>query len=105
MGTSHLPIERRRAQTAKATAAYPPLAQRQANGARRFAERYSALPPEERARIIARCVIGRAIWWARKNGFPDPIVHTYEPIVGDGGKIAVKPGTLRPLSDAEIEAL
>jgi hypothetical protein len=98
-------VERRRARTAKATAAYPPLAVRSVHGGLRWAERYRTLSPEERARIAFRCVVGRHIWWARKNGFPDPIVHTYEPERGPDGQIAAKPGTLRPMTNEEIEAL
>jgi hypothetical protein len=105
MGTSHLPIERRRAQMAKALAAYPPIAQRRANGGRHWAEKYRTLSAEERARIAFRCVVGRYLWWARKNGFPDPIIHTYEPERGPDGKLQAKPGTLRQMTDAEIEAL
>jgi hypothetical protein len=105
MGTSHLPLARRQQQMAKALAAYPPIAQRRANGGRHWAEKYRTLSAEERQRIAIRCVIGRARWWARKNGYPDPIIHTYEPERGPDGKIAVKPGSLRPMTDAEIEAL
>jgi hypothetical protein len=104
-GTSHLPIERRRAQMAKARAAWPPIAQRRANGGRHWAERYRALSPEERARIIMRCVLGWYRWDARRRGLPDPIPYTYEAVVGDDGKVAPKLRTLRPMTNAEIEAL
>jgi hypothetical protein len=104
-GTAHLPLARRQQQTAKATAAYPPLAQRSVNGGRHFAERYRFLPPEERQRIAIRCVVGRHLWWARKNGFPDPIIHIYEPELGPDGKLKAKSGTMRRMTDAEIEAL
>ena len=86
-GTSHLPIEcRRRAQTAKARAALPSIAQRRVNGGRHWAERYRSLPPEERARIIMRCVLGRARWWARKHGWPDPVPYVFEPEIDANGK-------------------
>jgi hypothetical protein len=104
-GTTHLPLARRQQQTAKARSAYPPIAQRRANGGRHWAERYCALSPQERARIIARCVLGWYRWDARRRGLPDPIPYTYEAVVGDDGKVAAKPGTLRPMTDAEIEAL
>jgi hypothetical protein len=104
-GTAHLPIERRRAQTAKATAAYPPLAQRRVNGGLRWAQHYRSLCPEERQRIAIRCVLGRARWWARKNGYPDPVAFTYEPERGPDGKLQAKPNTMRRMTDAEIEAL
>jgi hypothetical protein len=104
-GTTHLPIERRRAQTAKATAAWPPIAQRRLNGGLRWAERYKTLSAEERQRIAIRCVIGRYIWDAKRRGLPIPIFHTYTPELGPDGKVAAKPGTLRPMTDAEIEAL
>ena len=105
MGTSHLPLARRQQQTAKGRAAFPPIAQRRANGGRHWAEKYRTLSAEERQRIAIRCVIGRYRWWARKNGYPDPIIHTYEPVVGDDGKVAAKPGTLRPMTNEEIAAL
>jgi hypothetical protein len=104
-GTSHLPIERRRAQTAKATAANPPLPQRSVTGGTNWAKRYCALSPQERARIIARCVLGWCRYDARRRGLPDPIPYTYEPMVDDNGKVAAKPGTLRPMTNEEIEAL
>lgn len=90
---------------AKALAAYPPIAQRRANGGRHWAEKYRTLSAEERQRIAIRCVVGRHLWWARKNGFPDPIIHTYEPMVDDDGKLQAKPNTMRVMSDAEIQAL
>jgi hypothetical protein len=104
-GTSHLPIERRRAQTAKATAAQPPLAQRRVNGGLRWAERYRNLPPEERQRIAIRCVIGRYVWDAKRRGLPTPVFHSYEPVVGDDGKLQAKPNTMRVMTEAEIEAI
>jgi hypothetical protein len=104
-GTSHLPIERRRAQTAKATAANPPLAQRRVKGGLHWAERYRNLPPEERQRIAIRCVVGWYRYDAKRRGLPTPVFHTYEPVVDDGGKLAVKPNTLRQLTDEEIAAL
>jgi hypothetical protein len=104
-GTSHLPIERRRAQMAKARAAYPPIAQRRANGGLRWAERYKTLSAEERQRIAIRCVIGRYIWDAKRRGFPIPIFHTYTPELAPDGKLRAVSGSLRPMTDAEIEAL
>jgi hypothetical protein len=104
-GTSHLPLARRQQQTAKARSAYPPIAQRRANGGRLWAERYGTLLPQERARIIAKCVLGWYRWDARRRGLPDPVPYTYEAVVGGDGKIAAKPGTLRPMTDEEIAAL
>ena len=49
---------------------------------------------------------GKHLWvGARKNGFPDPIIHTYEPELGPDGKLQAKPNTMRQMTDAEIEAL
>ena len=104
-GTAHLPLYRRQQQTAKARSAYPPPAVRGANSGRLFAERYRNLSPEQRAQITIRCVIGRYIWDAKRRGLPIPVFHTYEPVVGDDGKLQVKPGSLRPLTDEEIQAI
>ena len=104
-GTAHLPLARRQQQTAKARSANPPIAQRRANGGLHWAEKYRTLPPEERARIALRCVIGRYLWDAKRRGLPPPIIHTYEPVVGDDGKLQSKPNTMRQMTDAEIEAL
>jgi hypothetical protein len=90
---------------AKARAAWPPIAQRRVNGGLRWAAHYRSLSPEERARVAFRCVVGRHLWWARKNGFPDPIIHSYEPELGPDGKLKAKSGTMRRMTDAEIEAL
>jgi hypothetical protein len=105
LGTSHLPIERRRAQTAKATAAFPPIAQRSITGGTNWARRYCALPPQERARIIARCVIGWYRYDAKRRGLPTPVFHSYEPVVDDDGKLQAKPNTMRVMTEAEIEAI
>jgi hypothetical protein len=104
-GTSHLPLARRRQQTAKARAAWPPQAQRRANGGLHWAQHYLSLPAEERARIIARCVLGWYRWNARRRGWPDPVAYTFEPEIDANGKVSVKTGSLRPMTDAEIEAL
>ena len=90
---------------AKALAAYPPIAQRRANGGRNWAKRYRALPPEERARIIMKCVLGWHRWNARRNGWPDPIAFTFTPELDASGKVVAKPGSLRPMTDEEIGAL
>jgi hypothetical protein len=105
MGTAHLPLSRRLQQTAHARAAYPPLSQRSVTGGTKWAKRYSTLPPQERARIIARCVLGWYRYDARRRGLPDPIPYIYEPMGGDDGKVAAKSGTLRPMTDEEIAAL
>ena len=104
-GTSHLPLARRQQQTAKAIAANPPLATRSVNGGLRYATRYATLPAAERQRIMARCLLGWYRYDARRRGLPDPIPYTYEPMVDDNGKVAAKPGTLRPMTNEEIEAL
>jgi hypothetical protein len=49
--------------------------------------------------------LGWYVWDARRRGLPDPVAFTYEAVVGDDGKIAAKPGTLRQMTNAEIEAL
>ena len=90
---------------AKARAAWPPIAQRRANGGLHWAERYRSLPPEERQRIAIRCVVGLASLWCEAGGFPAPIIHTYEPELGPDGKLKAKSGTMRPMTNAEIEAL
>ena len=90
---------------AKARAAWPPIAQRRANGGRQWAERYRSLPPEERQRIAIRCVVGWYYYDAKRRGLPPPIIHTYEPERGPDGKLLAKPGSMRPMTDAEIEAL
>ena len=56
-------------------------------------------------RIAIRCVLGWYRWDAKRRGLPPPIIHTYEPERGPDGKLQAKPGTLRPMTDAEIEAL
>src|SRR5271168_4069267 len=102
MGTAHLSIERRRAQTRKATLAYPPLATRRLNGGLRFAERYRNLSEAERAKITVRCVLGRYRWFARVNGLPPPLEMTFEPVALPDGGIAAKPGTLREMTEEEL---
>jgi hypothetical protein len=88
-GTAHLPVERRRQLTAKACRADPPLAQRSVTGGRRWANRYYGLPPEERARIIAKCVLGWYRWDARRRGLPDPVAYTFEPETDARGQVSV----------------
>jgi hypothetical protein len=95
-------LEHRRAQTAKATAAYPPLAIRGGIGGRVFSERYRALPEAERARIIQRCVLGWYRWFARVNGLPPPIEMTSDPVALPDGGIAAKPGSLREMTQEEL---
>jgi hypothetical protein len=104
-GTAHLPLARRQQQTAKARSANPPLAVRSVHGGLRWAQRYRSLSPEERARVAIRCVIGRYIWDAKRRGLPIPIFHTYTPEHGPDGKLQAKPGSMRPMTDEEIEAL
>ena len=71
---------------AKARAAYPPLAQRRVHGGLRWAERTAALHPSS-AQIALKCVLGWYRWDARRRGLPDPVPYTYEPVVGDDGKV------------------
>ena len=104
-GTSHLPLARRQQQTAKARSAYPPIAQRRANGGRHWAERYRSLTPEQRAQIAMKCVIGWYLWDAKRRGLPPPISHTYEPEQGPDGKLQAKPGSMRPMSEEELASL
>jgi hypothetical protein len=94
-GTARFPLAKRQQQTRKARAANPPLAARGANGGLRWAAKYRTLPAAERQRIAIRCVVGRALWWARSHGYPDPVFHSYEATVGDGGQVVAKPGTMR----------
>ena len=104
-GTSHLPLARRQQQTAKARSAYPPIAQRQANGGRHWAEKYRTLSPEQRTQIAMKCVVGWYLWDARRRGLPPPIIHTYEPERGPDEKLRAASGTMRQMTNAEIEAL
>jgi hypothetical protein len=81
------------------------MTQRRANGGRLWAERYRALSPEERARIIMRCVVGWYLWDARRRGLPPPIIRTYELERGPDEKLRAASGTMRQMTNAEIEAL
>jgi hypothetical protein len=83
----------------------PSIAQRRVNGGRGWAERYRRLPAEERSRIAMKCVIGRYLWWARKNGLPAAIIHTYTAETDDAGKVSAKPGSLRQMTNDEIRAI
>jgi hypothetical protein len=101
-GTAHLPIERRRAQTRKATLAYPPLIQRSIAGGARWAKRYRSLPEAERVKIIQRCVLGWYRYAARRDGLPPPVEMTFEPVALSDGGIAAKPGSLREMTEEEL---
>jgi hypothetical protein len=105
MGTAHLPLARRQQQTARARAANPPLAQRSVTGGTNWGKRYCALSPQERARIIARAVLGWYRWDARRRGLPDPVPYTYEPERGPDGELQAKPGSMREMTREEIAAL
>jgi hypothetical protein len=100
-----LSAERRRAQTAKALRADPPLAVRSVHGGIGWAEKYRTLSAEDRARIAIRCVIGRYIWDAKRRGLPIPIFHAYTPERGPDGKLQAKPGSMRPMSEEDLANL
>jgi hypothetical protein len=105
MSKAAFPVEVRRRWMAKALAADPPLAQRSVNGGHRWALRYASLSDAERQRITLKCVIGRYLWDAKRRGLPPPIIHTFEPEQGPDGKIRPKPGTMRPMTREELEAV
>jgi hypothetical protein len=100
--TSHLSIERRRAQTRKACLANPPLIQRSITGGQGWARRYRSLPDAERARVVQRLVLGTYRYLAKRNGQPPPIEMTFEPLALRDGGIAAKPGSLREMTEEEL---
>jgi hypothetical protein len=98
-------IKRRRAMTAKARASNPPLRQRSITGGKSWAERYHSLPAAERIRIIQRCVLGRYRWLARVNGLPPPVEMTFDPVRLPDGGIGAKPGSLREMTEEELNEI
>jgi hypothetical protein len=101
-GTGHLPIERRRAQTRKACAAYPPLIQRSITGGQGWGRRYHSLSEAERVRVTQRLVLGWYRYAARRDGLPQPVEMTFEPVALPDGGIAAKPGTLREMTEEDL---
>jgi hypothetical protein len=93
-GTSRCSIEVRRAQTAKASAAWPPLAVRAEKGGAASAEWYAEASPEVRARHHNRIVLGTIRFRARKAGYPAPLEFLMLP-----------DGSSRPMTESDYHVL
>jgi hypothetical protein len=91
--------------TQKAHAANPPLPIRAQHGGAKWRGFYRALSPHEQSRVVMRMVLGRLRYFARKRGEPLPTVFTYEPELAPGGGMRAREGTLRPMTNEEINEI
>jgi hypothetical protein len=90
---------------AKAIAANPPLPIRAQHGGARWRESYRALSLHKQSRIIMRMVLGFARYNAKRRGEPLPVPFTYEPELAPGGGLRPREGTLRPMTNEEINEI
>src|SRR6516165_9968139 len=97
--------QRRRLQTAKAQAAPPPPVVRGKHGGDRNREWYFSLSLEEHWKIIQRLLVARLRAEAKRKGMPQPILHTCEVAPCEGGGYVLVEGSMRPMTQEEIDAL
>jgi hypothetical protein len=97
--------EARRRQTAKATEAHPPLAVRGQRGGSKNRDRYFSLSLEEQWAIIRRMLIARLRAEAKRKGMLQPVLHSCEVRPIEGGGYELVEGSMRRMTQAEIDAL
>jgi hypothetical protein len=88
----------RRALTAAATLADPPLILRSHSGGENWTDRFRALDAAARARVVMKMLLGQLRARAKLNGYPLPIPYTCD-LDADGN---VDRSTLRPMTREEV---
>ena len=95
----------RRRQVEKAQKSQPPLSIRGYHGGCKFRDRFHVMPVAEKQKIIRRLTIASMIALAKKRGRPAPIFFDAEARPCEGGGYELIEGSMRPMTQAEIDAL